>query len=115
MPGYKAYPIGKVTLPVTFGSPSNFRTEKIQFELVNFKRPYHCVLGRQAFAKFMATPHYTYNTMKLSGPSGIITVRGNPELASNARLLALAWPTRSLQNSPMRRLSSSLTQTTAPF
>ena len=80
MPGRKAYPIGKVTLSVTFGSHSNFRTEKIQFELVNFNNPYHCVLGRHAFSKFMAVPHYTYNPMKIHGPYGIITVRGDPDL-----------------------------------
>ena len=28
VPGRKAYPIGKVTLPVTFGTPTNFRTER---------------------------------------------------------------------------------------
>jgi hypothetical protein len=59
VPGHKAYPLGKVTLLVTFGTPANFRTERITFELVNFRSPYHGVLGRQAFAKFMATPHYT--------------------------------------------------------
>ncbi|KAK1666238.1 hypothetical protein QYE76_054397 [Lolium multiflorum] len=29
----------------------------------------------------MATPHYAYNMMKMSGPSGIITVRDDPEMA----------------------------------
>ena len=46
VPGRKAYSLGKVALPVTFGMPANFRTEKIVFELVNFRSPYHCVLGR---------------------------------------------------------------------
>jgi hypothetical protein len=77
----KAFPISKVTLPVTFGTPANYRTERISFEVVNFRIPYHCVLDCQAFAKFMATPHYAYNVMKMSGPRGIITVRGDPEMA----------------------------------
>jgi hypothetical protein len=81
VPGRKAYPIGKVSLPVTFGTPSNYRTERIQFELVNFRSSYHCVLGRQAFAKFMAASHYAYNMMKIPGPRGIITVRGDPDAA----------------------------------
>ncbi|XP_071678376.1 uncharacterized protein [Lolium perenne] len=80
-PGRKAFPIGKVTLPVTFGTPVNYRTERITFEAVNLRSPYHCVLGRQAFARFMATPHYAYNMMKMPGPCGIITVHGNPEMA----------------------------------
>ena len=29
----------------------------------------------------MATPHYAYNMMKLPGPSGIITVHGDPDMA----------------------------------
>src|SRR3954463_6076316 len=74
VPGRKAYPIGKVTLPVTFGTPANFHTERIVFEMVPFNSTYQCVLGHQAFTKFMAVPHYAYNAMKLSGPCGIITV-----------------------------------------
>ena len=82
VPGRKAYPIGKVTLPVTFSTPANFRTERIVFELVPFDSPYHCVLGRQAFAKFMAAPHYAYNAMKLPGPCGVITINGDPDMAA---------------------------------
>ena len=82
VPHRKAYPIGKVTLPVTFGTPANFRTERIVFELVPFDSPYHCVLGRQAFAKFMAAPHYAYNAMKLPGPCGVITINGDPDMAA---------------------------------
>lgn len=82
VPGRKAYPIGKVTLPVTFGTPANFRTERIVFELVPFDSPYHCVLGRQAFTKFMAEPHYTYNAMKLPGSCGVITIHGDPDMAA---------------------------------
>ncbi|KAK1681323.1 hypothetical protein QYE76_042171 [Lolium multiflorum] len=35
----------------------------------------------QAFARFMATPHYAYNMMKMPGPRGVITVHGDPEMA----------------------------------
>ncbi|KAK1693323.1 hypothetical protein QYE76_010020 [Lolium multiflorum] len=80
IPGRKAFPIGKVTLPVTFGTHVNYRTERITFEVVNFRSPYHCVLGRQAFARFMAAPHYAYNMMKMPGPRGIITVHGDPAM-----------------------------------
>lgn len=85
VPGRKAYPIRKVTLPVTFDTLANFRTEQIVFELVLFNSPYHCVLGRQAFAKFMAAPHYAYNAMKLPGPCGIITVHGDPDMAAECK------------------------------
>jgi hypothetical protein len=81
VPGRKAYSLGKVTLPVTFGTPENFRTEKITFELVNFRSPYHYVLGRQALARFMASNHYAYNTMKIPGPNGPISIHGDPAMA----------------------------------
>ncbi|XP_071681565.1 uncharacterized protein [Lolium perenne] len=81
VPGRKAFPIGEVTLLVTFGTPVNYRTERITFEVVNFRSLYHCVLGRQMFARFMATPHYAYNMMKMPGPRGVITIHGDPKMA----------------------------------
>ena len=38
-------------------------------------------MGRQAFAKFMAVPHYAYNKLKIPGPKGIITICGDAEKA----------------------------------
>ena len=51
------------------------------FEVVDFKIPYHCILGRPAFAKFMARPCYTYSKMKILGPKGPITVSGDIDKA----------------------------------
>ena len=81
VPGRKAYSLGKVFVQLTFGTPENFRTEKIMFELVNFRSPYHCLLGRQALAKFMASNHYAYNIMKIPGPNGPISIHGDPAMA----------------------------------
>ena len=36
VPGYSSTPIGSVTLPVTFGTEQNFRTEYIKFEVADF-------------------------------------------------------------------------------
>ncbi|CAN6362730.1 unnamed protein product [Urochloa humidicola] len=33
VPGKASYPVGRVTLPVTFGTPANYRTEYINFEM----------------------------------------------------------------------------------
>ncbi|XP_039797790.1 uncharacterized protein LOC120662777 [Panicum virgatum] len=54
LPGMKAYPIGNIDLPVTFGSKANFRTETLTFEVVDWKGAYHAILGGPAYAKFMA-------------------------------------------------------------
>ncbi|XP_039811576.1 uncharacterized protein LOC120674462 [Panicum virgatum] len=73
----KAYPVGNINLPVTFGNKTNFRTETLTFEVVDWKGAYHAILGRPAYAKFMAVPNYTYPKLKLPGQSGVITVSGS--------------------------------------
>ena len=70
----KAYPVGNIDLPVTFGSKTNFRTETLTFEVVDWKGVYHALLGRPAYAKFMAVPNYTYLKLKMPEPNGVITV-----------------------------------------
>ena len=81
LPGIKAYPVGNIDLPVTFGSKANFRTETLRFEVVDWKGVYQAILGRPAYAKFMAVPNYTYLKLKLPGPIGAITVSGSFEQA----------------------------------
>ena len=70
----RSQPKGKVTLPVTFGSDLNYRTERIMFDVAKIPLPYNGILGRPALAKFMAASHYAYNTLKMPGPLTIITV-----------------------------------------
>jgi hypothetical protein len=43
---------------------------------------YHAILGRLAFAKFMAVPHYAYLTLKIPGPRGTIMVQGSFEVSN---------------------------------
>jgi hypothetical protein len=55
-----------------FGKPDHFRTERIEFEVVDLVSPYHALLGRPALTKFMAVPHYGYlkmNCLALKGSS----------------------------------------------
>nr|CAH66736.1 H0404F02.12 [Oryza sativa] len=68
IPGLSATPFGQITIPVTFGTRENFRTENICFEVADFETAYHAILGRLALTKFMAVPHYTYMMMKMPGP-----------------------------------------------
>jgi hypothetical protein len=74
MSGKLATPLGQINLPVTFGTPSNFRTEVLTFKVVGFPGSYHTVLGCPCHAKFMAVPNYTYLKLKMPGPKGTITV-----------------------------------------
>jgi hypothetical protein len=74
MPGKAAYPIGRVCLPVTFGTKENFRTEYLTFEAADFRSSYHAILGRPMLAKFMAIPHHTYLIMKMPAPNEILSI-----------------------------------------
>jgi hypothetical protein len=75
--GKAAYPMGRVSLPVTFGTEENFRTEYLSFEVADFKSYYHAILGRPMLARFMAVPHYTYLVLKMPAPNGVLTVYGD--------------------------------------
>ena len=92
IPGKKAQSLGMITLNVVFGTPNNFRKEKITFEVVDFPSAYHALLGRPAYAKFMAIPSYVYLKLKMPGPHGVITVSGDykqaEELLQKGSLIA---------------------------
>jgi hypothetical protein len=45
VPGKAAYPMGRVSLPVTFDTEENFRMEYLSFEVADFKSSYHAILG----------------------------------------------------------------------
>jgi hypothetical protein len=77
VPGKAGYPMGRVSLPVTFGTEKNFRTEYLSFEVADFKSSYHAIPGRPMLARFMAIPHYTYLVLKMATPNGVLTVYGD--------------------------------------
>nr|AAX96740.1 retrotransposon protein, putative, Ty3-gypsy sub-class [Oryza sativa Japonica Group]ABA91942.1 retrotransposon protein, putative, Ty3-gypsy subclass [Oryza sativa Japonica Group] len=80
-PQSSSKPLGKITLPVTFGQANNFRMEQITFDVAEFDTAYNAIIGRTALAKFMATSHYAYQVLKMPGPKGTITIQGNTKLA----------------------------------
>ena len=81
IPGKKAASLGQITLDVVFGDFKNFRKEKLTFEVVDFQSAYHAILGRPAYACFMARPCYVYLKLKMPGPKGVITITGNRKKA----------------------------------
>jgi hypothetical protein len=83
VPSKDAYPIGRVCLPVTFGTKENFRTEYLTFKVADFRSSYHAILGRPMLAKFMAIPHHTYLIMKMPAPNGILSVLGDIMVSYN--------------------------------
>ena len=66
---------------MVFGDSKDYRKEKLTFEVVDFHGAYHAILGRPAYARFMTRPCYVYLKLKMPGPRGVITLRGNRQRA----------------------------------
>ena len=68
-------------LPATKGyiRLPNFCSEHLTFHIAPFQSGYQALLGREAFARFNAIPHYASLVLKMPDPHGIITVDGNIE------------------------------------
>ena len=66
---------------MVFGTPENYRSEEITFQVAPFSSRYHTLLGWDAFASFQAIPHYGYMKLKMPGPNGIITLANDPDVA----------------------------------
>ena len=114
IPGVEACCMGSITLEVVFGSPDNFRSEELIFDIVPFRSGYHALLGRTAFTRFNAVPHYAYLKLKMPGPCGVITVNGNTErsLRTEEHTAALA---AEAQSSLSRQSTSSALQSPDTF
>jgi hypothetical protein len=77
VPGKPTYPLGVIHLDVIFGTPANFRKEKIKFEVVDWPSQYHAILGRPAFAQLMPVPHYAYLKLRMLANRGSLMISGS--------------------------------------
>jgi hypothetical protein len=86
------YPLGSITLPVTFETEENFRTENVQFDVAEVNLPFNAIIGRPTMYRFMAIAHYGYLVLKMPSLAGVLTVRGDhaAALAAVEKLHALA-------------------------
>ena len=89
-PGPGARCTGSLLLQVIFGFPDIFRREHLTFHIALFQSGYQALLGREAFARFNAIPHYASLTLKMPGPRGIISVKGNIKRSLRAEESAAA-------------------------
>ena len=69
---------------MVFDTPENYRTKELTFQVAPFNSGYHALLGRDAFTRFQAIPHYGYMKLKMPGPNGIITLASDPDIALRA-------------------------------
>jgi hypothetical protein len=71
------YPLGSIALLVTFGTEENFHTENVVFDVVEVNLPFNAIISRPALYRFMAIAHYRYLVLKMSSPTGVLTMRGD--------------------------------------
>jgi hypothetical protein len=85
-------PRGCISLPVTFGTAENFRTESVLFDVVEVNLPFNAILGRPALYQFMAVAHYRYLILKMPSPNGVVKIRGDCDagICALEKLQALA-------------------------
>jgi hypothetical protein len=85
-------PHGFISIPVTFRTSENFRTESVLFDVVEVSLPFNVILGRPALYQFMAVAHYGYLVLKMPPPNGVLKIRGDREAGVSAleKLQALA-------------------------
>jgi hypothetical protein len=53
----------------------------MQFEVADFETAYNTFLERPALTKFIAIPHYAYLVLKMLGPNGVISIKGDTKCA----------------------------------
>jgi hypothetical protein len=76
-------PVGKISLPVSFGDLNNARTENLTFDVVDIYHPYLAIFGRGFMNKFDVVIRQQCLCMKIHAPKGVITVFGNQQEARN--------------------------------
>ena len=79
--GKRVKALGKNSLPVSFEDTSNAGTKHVTFNVVEMYYPYLAIFDRGLINKFEAVMHQLYLCMKMLASKGIITIRGNQQLA----------------------------------
>jgi hypothetical protein len=81
--GKRIDPVRVITLPISFGTPKNSRTEYITFDVVDMLYPYNAIFGRDLLNTFEGALHTTYLCLKVPATVGVITVFSSQKEARN--------------------------------
>jgi hypothetical protein len=81
--GKKIEPVGSISLPMSFSTLSNARTEYVTFYVVDMSYPYNAIFGRGFLNTFDAMLHSLYLCLKIPTTQGVISVHGNKKDARN--------------------------------
>jgi hypothetical protein len=75
--GRVIHAIGKVVLPMSFGTVQNARTKYLFFDVVEMYYSYNGILGRGFLNKFEAVIHQAYLCIKIPSTLGVIPIWGH--------------------------------------
>jgi hypothetical protein len=81
--GKKIEPVGSISLPMSFGTLSNARTEYITFNVIDMSYPYNAIFGRGLLNTFMVALHSLYLCLKILATLEVISVHGNQKDTRN--------------------------------
>jgi hypothetical protein len=81
-----------ISLPITFGTPENFRTESVLFDVADVSLPFNAILDRPVLYQFMVVDHYGYLVLKMPTLDGVLKIRGDRDagVSTLEKLQALA-------------------------
>jgi hypothetical protein len=82
----------------------------MQFEVVEFETTYNAFLGRPILTKFIAVPHYAYLVLKMPGPNGIISIRGDVKHAYDYDRESCETADRLLASTELQELKMALAE-----
>jgi hypothetical protein len=83
--GKRIEPVGAITLPVSFDTPKNPRTENITFDVVDMPYPYNAIFSRGLLNTFEAALHSAYLFLKVLVTFSIISIFGSQQEARNIK------------------------------
>jgi hypothetical protein len=84
--GHVIHAVGKVSLPVSFGTVQNAWTEYLSFNVVEMYCPYNGMLGRGFLNKFEAIIHQAYLCVNIPATQGVITIWGHQNDGRNLEM-----------------------------
>jgi hypothetical protein len=75
-------PHGSISLPMTFGTPENYCTKSVVFDVTEVNLPFKAIISRPALYQFMVVALYGYLILKMSSPNSIIKVHRDRTVCS---------------------------------
>jgi hypothetical protein len=81
--GKKIELIDSISLPMSFNTLSNARTEYITFDVVDIPCPYNAIFRRGLLNTFEIALRSLYLCLKIPATLGVISVHGNQKYARN--------------------------------